>query len=86
MHPFTQRDYIQPTVREGFSQRGYIQPTVREVFKDLTDEPNDSNDFKSAAKLANHCLEKLGKGEFDLEEGCCKNKYHVMGDDPKKSS
>ena len=64
----------------------YIQPTVKEVFKGLTDERNDTKDFKSAAKLVSHCLEKLEKGEFDLEENCCKSKYHVMGAVPKKSS
>ena len=57
-----------------FTQRGYIQPTVREVFKDLTDESSDSKDFKSATKFASRCLEKLEKGEFDLEENYCKNK------------
>ena len=56
-----------------------IQPTVSEVFKVLTDETSNSKDFKSAAKFANHCLEKLEKGEFDLDENCCKNKYPVMG-------
>ena len=64
----------------------YIQPTVKEVFKGLTDERNDTKDFKSAAKLVSRCLEKLEKGEFDLEENCCKSKYHVMGAVPKKSS
>ena len=33
-----------------FTQRGYIQPIVREV-KDLTDKPSDSKDFKSATKF-----------------------------------
>ena len=60
-----------------FTQRGYIQPTVIEVFKDLTDEPSDSKDFKSATKFISRCLEKLEKGEFDLEEDCCKSKYRV---------
>ena len=64
----------------------YIQPTVKEVFKDLTGEPNDTKDFKSAAKLISRCLEKLEKSEFDLEENCCKSKYHVIGAGPKKSS
>ena len=68
-----------------FTQRGYIQPTVREVFKDLTDEPSDSKHFKSAIKFVNCFLEKLEKGEFDLEENCCKNKYRVMGTGPKKA-
>ena len=64
----------------------YIQPTVKEVFKGLTDERNDTKDFKSAAKLVSSCLEKLEKGEFDLEENCSKSKYHVMGAGPEKSS
>ena len=67
-----------------FTQRGYIQPTVREVFKYLTDEASDSKDFKSATKFISRCLEKLEKGEFDLEENCCKNKYRVMSAGPKK--
>ena len=62
-----------------FTQRGYIHPTVRKVFKDLTDEPSDSKDFKSPKKFVSCCLEKLEKGEFDLEENCCKNEYCVMG-------
>ena len=68
-----------------FTQRSYIQPTVREVSKDLTDEPSDSKDFKSVTKFVSHCLEKLEKGKIDLEENCCKNKYRVMGVGPKKS-
>ena len=68
-----------------FTQRSYIQPTVREVSKDLTDEPTDSKDFKSVTKFVSHCLEKLEKGKIDLEENCCKNKYRVMGVGPKKS-
>ena len=71
---------------DPFTQRGYIQPIVREVFKDLTDEPSDSKDFKSAAKFVSWCLEKLKKGEFDLEENCCKNKNHVMGAGPPRNS
>ena len=66
-------------------KRGYIQPTVRTVFKDLTREPSDSKDFKSATKFISCCLEKLKKGEFDVEENCCKNKYLVMGTGPQKS-
>ena len=46
----------------------YIQPTVKEVFKDLTDEPNDTKDFKSAAKLISRCLEKLEKGDLTLRK------------------
>ena len=67
-----------------FTQIGYIQPTIKEVFKDLTDEPSDSKDFKSAAKFVSRCLEKLEKGEFDLEENCCKSEYRVMGASPQK--
>ena len=59
--------------------KGYIQPIVREVFKDLTDEPSGSKDFKIATKFVSRYLEKLEKGEFDLEENCWKNKDCVMG-------
>ena len=62
-----------------FTQRVYIQLTLREVFKDLTDEPNNSKDFKSATKFVSCCLEKLQKGEFNLKENYCKNKYCVIG-------
>ena len=61
-----------------FTQRGHIQPTVREVFKDLTDEPSDSKDSKGATKFVSRCLEKLEKGEFDLEENCCKNNKKLL--------
>ena len=47
-----------------FTQRGYIQPTVREVFEDLTDEPSNSKDFKTAIKFVNCCLEKLEKVSY----------------------
>ena len=59
--------------------------TFREVFKDLIDKPSNSKDFKSATKFVSRCLEKLEKDEFDLEENCCKNKYHVMGAGPDKT-
>ena len=67
-----------------FTQSGYIQPTAREVFKDLTDKPSDSKDFKSTTKFVSRCLEMLEKGEFDLEEDCCKNKYRGAAP-PKKA-
>ena len=76
-----QRKWVHP-----FTQRGYIQPTVTGVFKDLTDELRDSKYFKSATKFVSHCLEKLEKGEFDLEENCCRNKYCVTGADPPKKA
>ena len=34
-----------------FTQKGYMQPTVREIFNDLKDEQRDSADFKSATKF-----------------------------------
>ena len=66
--------------------KGYIQPIVREVFKDLTDEPSGSKDFKIATKFVSRYLEKLEKGEFDLEENCWKNKDCVMGASPPSPS
>ena len=47
-----------------FTQRGYIQPTVREVFEDLTDEPSNSKDFKTAIKFVSCCQEKLEKVSY----------------------
>ena len=67
-----------------FTQIGYIQPTVREVFVDLKDEPSSSSDMKNASKFATRCLEKLEKGEFNIEENCASNRYRVMGAGPKR--
>ena len=67
-----------------YTQTGYIQPTVREVFVDLKDEPSSSNDIKNASKFVTRCLEKLGKGEFNIEENCANNQYCLMGAGPKK--
>ena len=72
-----QRKWVHP-----FTQRSNIQPAVREVFKDLTDEPSDSKD---SAKFVSRCLEKLYRGEFNLEENFCKNKYRVMDAGPPKN-
>ena len=68
----------------SFYPKEYIQPTVREVFKDLTDEPSNSKDFKSTTVSC--CREKLEKGEFDLEENCYQKKYRVMGTGPPKKA
>ena len=61
-----------------FTQRGCIQHNTREVFKDLTDEPSDSKDFKSTTNFVSSCLETLEEGKFDLEKNCCKNKYEAV--------
>ena len=62
-----------------YPKRLHSACSKRSFQKDLTDEPSDSKDFKSATKFVSHCLEKLQKGEFDLEQNCCQNKYRVMG-------
>ena len=72
-------EYQTKKICASFNPKGYIQPVVREVFKDLTDEPSGSKDFKIATKFVSRYLEKLEKGEFDLEENCWKNKDCVMG-------
>ena len=56
---------------------------MREVFTDLKDEESVTNDFKSATKFVSHCLEKLQRGDFALEENCGRNKYQLMGAEPK---
>ena len=50
-----------------FTQKGYIQPTVREIFNDLKDEQCDSADFESATKFVVRFLDKLEKGLFDIK-------------------
>ena len=47
-------------------------------FQRFNNEPGDSKDFKRTTKFVSRCLEKLEKGEFDLEKNCCENKYSVM--------
>ena len=51
-----------------FTQSGYIQPTVTEVFIDLRYEKSDTENFKRATEFVSHCLEKLPRSEFALEE------------------
>ena len=72
-------EYQTKKISAYFNPKGYIQPIVRDVFKDLTGELSASKDFKIATKFVSRYLEKLEKGEFDLEENCWKNKYCVIG-------
>ena len=51
-----------------FTQKGCIQPTVQEVVIDLKDKNCETKEFKSATKFVSRCLEKLNKGDFDIEE------------------
>ena len=62
-----------------FTQKGYIQPTVREIFTDLKEEKCDTVDFKSATKFVSRCLQKLDNGDFDAEENRRSDKYRLLG-------
>ena len=63
----------------AFTQKGFIQPTVREIFTDLKGERCDTADFKSATKFVSRCLEKLDRGEFDAEGNRRSGKFRVLG-------
>ena len=46
----------------------------------------NSKEFQSATKLVSRCLEKFGKGEFNIEGNASKNKFQLMSASlPKKA-
>ena len=52
----------------SFTQKGYIQPRLRKVFTDLKDGCCGTKEIKSVTKFVSRCLEKLNKGDYDIEE------------------
>jgi hypothetical protein len=68
------RKWVRP-----FNQIGYIQPAVREIFIDLADGKSHEKEFLSATKFVVRCLEKLEKGDYDIEGNNTKSKLRLMG-------
>ena len=62
-----------------FTKKEYIQPTMWAVYIDLKDENCDTKVFKSATKFDSRCLEKLNKGDFDIEENRSRDKFLLLG-------
>lgn len=65
-----------------FTQKGYIQPSVREIFPNLKDVKCDDKVFISATKFVKRCLEKLEKGTFEIEGNDSKTNYRIKGAGP----
>lgn len=51
----------------SFTQKGYIQSRLRKVSIDLKDGSYGTKEFKSVTKFVSRCLEKLNKGDYDIE-------------------
>ena len=50
-----------------------------DIFSDLTEEPNDSNNFKNACKFITRCVELEEWGKFKIEGNCSKNHFRAAG-------
>ena len=61
-----------------FTQKGFIQTTVREIFTDLKEERCYTADFKSATRFVSRCLEKLDRGEFHDDQNRRSDKFKVF--------
>lgn len=68
------RRWTQPNTQVGYKAR-----TVREVFTDMTNEKNDTEDFKSCLKFVGRCEELLKNGKFDIEGNSSQSKFRVLG-------
>lgn len=62
-----------------FTQKGYIQPSVRQLFTNLKGETCDQKNFKSATKFVVRCMEKYERGQFDIEGNDSSKKFRLAG-------